>query len=339
MEGNRRPVSRRKVPPIETMGQLIHGLYADTFKRKKLTRKDVTALNRPYTFSADERQALLRQAGVDRTLDKTLRLLLFGLDVDSSVVTVQLGDFVRDVLEGHPAFGKGALTGSERSEIRIVASRDYLALSWDDSKKLTKREAELCRRNALHCALLYFRMMREMSLDQVRRYLMDYLWKRAASRCTTDTARLRALAETRDPSVAAVVCTLFEKQATEQDQRVDIALRRAEHAENKARDLDNSLKEALATLEKKQTEATELQTQLEQERQAHTDSKVRLRDGYEKLRGRLIGRLKAELSLLDDGLDALRRDPPKVHVMLDHAERATDDLRSELDRLLGDRGN
>ena len=339
MEDNRRPASRRVVPPIETIGQLIHELYMGTFKRKKLTRKDLTALNRPYTFSTDERKALLRNAGRDRTLDKTLRLLLFSLDVDSSAATVRLGDFVRDVLEGHPAFGRGALTGSEGSEIRIVASRDYHALSWDDGEKLTKREADLCRRNAVHCTLLYFRVMRKMSLDQVRHYLMDYLWKGAASRYTTDTARLRALAETRDPAVAAVVCALFEKQAAEQDQRVDAALARVEITETKVRDLDNSLKEAQSTLEKKQTEAAELQIQLEQERLAHTDSRVRLRDGYEKLRGRLIGRLKAELSLLVDGLEALRRDPPKVHVMLDHADRAIDDLRSELERLLEDRGN
>jgi hypothetical protein len=47
----------------------------------------------------------------------------------------------------------------------------------------------------------------------------------------------------------------------------------------------------------------------------------------------VIGRLEDVLPLLEDGLIALRREPPKVDVMLDYGERAVIGLRKELEKL------
>lgn len=73
--------------------------------------------------------------------------------------------------------------------------------------------------------------------------------------------------------------------------------------------------------------------QLERERREHEDEKAHMRDDYEKLRGRMLGRLRQEVSLLEDGLHALRKQPPKIHVMEDHAERVIDGLKREIEWL------
>ena len=76
--------------------------------------------------------------------------------------------------------------------------------------------------------------------------------------------------------------------------------------------------------------------ELQNERIERENEIAHLRDDYEQLRGRILGRLREEISLLNEGLHALRRVPPKVHVMVDHAERAIDGLKNELKQLRGE---
>jgi len=57
---------------------------------------------------------------------------------------------------------------------------------------------------------------------------------------------------------------------------------------------------------------------------------IHCQDDLEIMRSRVVHRLKRELTLLESGLDALRRDPPKVHVMDDHADRVIHALKQEL---------
>ena len=75
---------------------------------------------------------------------------------------------------------------------------------------------------------------------------------------------------------------------------------------------------------------------LDKETQNHQNTRLHLQDDKEQLRTRLLRRLKAEVSLLDEGLHALRRDPPKVHVMEDHAERALEGIKKEIKELGAD---
>ena len=86
-------------------------------------------------------------------------------------------------------------------------------------------------------------------------------------------------------------------------------------------------------ISKRDSQIKELEKLLDQERESHTHTRLNLLDEIEKMRTRLIRRLKSEIGLLMDGLHALRRDPPKVHVMDDHAERAIDALKQELKHL------
>lgn len=60
---------------------------------------------------------------------------------------------------------------------------------------------------------------------------------------------------------------------------------------------------------------------------------IHAKNDLEQLRATTIRKIEAEVDLLQDGLSAIRRDPPKVHVMDDHAERAIDGLRNIVNML------
>ena len=66
--------------------------------------------------------------------------------------------------------------------------------------------------------------------------------------------------------------------------------------------------------------------------QAHDDAKAHWNADYAKLKGQTLRRQREELTLLSEGLHALRCNPPKVHVMIDHVERVIDGLKRDMAR-------
>jgi len=58
-----------------------------------------------------------------------------------------------------------------------------------------------------------------------------------------------------------------------------------------------------------------------------------LLDDLETMRGTTLRRLTDDVALLREGLHALRRDQPKVHIMVDHAERVIDALTAHIKQL------
>ncbi len=101
------------------------------------------------------------------------------------------------------------------------------------------------------------------------------------------------------------------------------------HAEN----MSKNLTEAEQSLKELKTKVVCLEEKSKQERKTHATETAHMKDNYEQLRGRVLRRLKEELSLLEEGLYALQRDPPKVHVMVDHADRAIGSLKREMEKL------
>jgi hypothetical protein len=68
----------------------------------------------------------------------------------------------------------------------------------------------------------------------------------------------------------------------------------------------------------------------------HEDELLHVRDSFERLRTRALRSVRTEVGLLEVGLHAARLNPPKLHVMIDHAERAISGLREEAKRLVED---
>ena len=94
--------------------------------------------------------------------------------------------------------------------------------------------------------------------------------------------------------------------------------------------LDQSIQELNGQVKKRDETVRTLADELENEKSAHTNSRVHLGDDPEHMRSSVVRRLKREVSLLTEGLQALRKDPPKYRVMDDHAERVLEGLHSAI---------
>jgi len=140
----------------------------------------------------------------------------------------------------------------------------------------------------------------------------------------------------RDRKALGVVFSSLEKKANEKSREVAAARETEERARLRVERTQASLDEANRLLESEISRTAALEAQLHRERREYEDQKAHMRSDYEELRGRVLHRLRQELTLLDEGLHALRKQPPKVHVMEDHAERAVDGLRKEIARIKGE---
>ena len=94
-----------------------------------------------------------------------------------------------------------------------------------------------------------------------------------------------------------------------------------------------SLSELQMEIESKDKELASLRKSMDEAATACDEAIARERDDYSRLSGRLLRSLRADVVLLNEGLHALRRDPPKINVMTDHSERVLDGLRKEINAL------
>ena len=333
---------RAKGTPLTSYGDLLHAAYGPVRRRWKPNSKEIREMQVGPKLDSPERAELLDLATSDMTLKRTRELMLFGMKrLDGSHSDRPIHGFVRDVLRRHPVYQSKSLKAAlehpdappERHTVHVLVAETRL---WCKRSKLTKRNVNSCLVNALHCLLLWCAENRSTlpRVDDVLRYLQDELWTPPfTQRKTSEFEKLHALIGDRDPRATSVACSVLAKQVIELRQRIDTS--RAN-----ARELQASLertKEQLQETDDQLKDATERNARLDHvlgvARDRHANEKAHLQDDREKLRSSVVRRLKAELSLLEDGLHALRRDPPKVSVMDDHAERAIAGLTRELERL------
>ncbi len=180
---------------------------------------------------------------------------------------------------------------------------------------------------------VWFSETRHLSLDEIAECLFEVLWSPAATSLKENTLRLKVLTEVSNLSATGVVGQIYAAQAAALRRTADKARRMQKSLEDENRRLHEENENVREHLEDSLKKFKNLSEQLIKEQQAHDYTKLCLEDDIEKLRSRMLRRLKAEVTLLDEGLHALRRDPPKVHVMEDHADRALDGLKNEIEYL------
>ena len=340
------PTKRVKSAAPESCADLLRAVYGG--KRKPRTwkppEKALRKIRSGPKLQQEERKELLSFAAQDRTLERTQNLMLLSMEhFDGPNLAGQVREFVRDVLMRHPAFQKESLATALRNlpdgptperAVEILTQQSFDSLPWPEgSAALKKSELDKCRVNAVCSLLLWHRETRGISFEDINNSLRTSLWKSAAGRHKSEVQKLRALMNNRDPAAAALSCSLLDKQVSDAEQRVDAAREITERVEARAREIESKLGALEGQLAAEKTQVKRLTAALHTEQQAHENDVAHSRDEYAKLRGRVLHRIRQELSLLEDGLHALRRDPPKVHVMDDHAERAIDGLKRETQRL------
>ncbi len=328
-------VTRNKLLPIDSIQQLISRIYAGEFNRTKLRKADMDRIRAKSALTCDEINNLVELSSEDRLLKNTIKLVTIGVMAESLTVKEQIAKFVHKKLKHHPAFRGLMLSGQPDNVIHAIANfKRYENSSWpDDYKKLSRRDKKTCMVNSINCFLLWLWINDKIPLERVQEYLLRYRWKPAATRVKYDAEKVLLVTGARDSETIAISIDASSRDAVIQKERAEIA-----EIENKGLlnqisslkvDLDNVQKMLLDT----QKEVDLLNKELLRESQEHANDNAHFRDDYESLRGRVLRRMNAELVLLEQGLHALRRDPPKINVMADHAERAVDGLKAECERL------
>jgi hypothetical protein len=327
---------------------LIAVIYGKQRRQPKLRPKDLSSLPAAVPLSSEERSHLLSLASSDRTLDRTRALLSLGIErLHNTRLDGPVREFVRDVLASHPAFQGELLNGvlrglpdgaDEETAIRSLISRDFKTLQWVGlASPLKKNEAKQCRANAIACLVLWLYQSRGFSPVAVLRSLDRALWSPAVPRKPhSERQTVTALVAARDLKALAVACRLLEEQVREQKQSAATARDGEERAAKRARKAEDDLAAVDSQLKDVQGRVDALAQELTTEREGRAADAAHARDDYQRLRGSVLQRLKEDVSLLDEGLQAISRDTPKIHVMVDHAERVIQALRREMDRLRGE---
>ena len=333
---------RQKRASLKTYGDLLRATYAHA-GRLKLTKSQTRAIHTGPVPESAEREQLLALASSDRALKRTRELMLLGVkELDGSTARQPVREFVRAVMLRHPAYRSRSLVAAlehpdssdDKHAVHIISGLKYDLLRWPGNIALPKKDVNTCRVNALHCLLLWYSETRnpQLSPEAICRHLHNELWA-IAGQPTDDSERVRVLMENRSPEAMVLVDALREDRV----KRLKEEIKKWSEQYDEARVTAERVKVALADAEHRlkglQAKSDRLTETLKQERNDRAVKTARLRDDYEKLRSRNQRRLERELSLLKEGLLALRRQPPKVDVMDDHVDRAITGLSEELELL------
>lgn len=329
---------------IKDLAEFIAYAYSRKGQGLSLKPKVEKAICDKPRLGGELRQQLLELAKEDMLLAVPRQILLTLRNiVGYPTLKSEVRSFINDVLIRHPAFSTSEIEGTlnnlenapgPRSALVALAATDYSKLpDLAREKPLKPKDYESLRANAVYTLALWFSETRALSPEKLNQYLFETLWQPQALTAKDETARLQALTNIRDLAGVGMACLGFKHQADQQMRIADSAKRAEESAVERLQSLKISNEEIQHNIEERDRKISKLHEALETEKQAHERTRVHLNDDLEHLRSRLLRRLKAEVSLLDEGLHALRRDPPKIRVMEDHAERTLDGLKREIKEL------
>lgn len=345
-QGEKETSNSKKREPIQSLADLLRLVYSGRRTRIVPSKKEINAMREAADNELPEQEALLALASTDRNLGKTLDLLFICEEKFTLPKLVQqTRQFIREVLLRHPAFIKAGLAnvllGGQDAMLDVdavaaLAAVDHRELQWADGQEsLKKPDSDQGRLNAIGCLLMWLRSSDKLSFDRVQRLMDKNIWQPASKDLKTELVKLRTLLNSKEPGSLAIAreSLIRELNTIYKDSEA------AKSAEQKAvADLyaaSQRIEELEHAMEKSEEAQKNLENRCKKLEQEHGDTLAHKQDDYEKLRARMLRRLKSELDLLDVGLGALRKEKPKVHVMIDHAERAIDGLKLEMERLRG----
>ena len=329
---------------IKDLAGFIVYAYSRKGQRLSLTPKIEKAICNNPKLDSKSRERLLSLAKEDILLAVPRQILLAVRNiVGYPNLKNEVRCFIKDALKMHPIFSIPELEGSlenldnaldPRRALGVLFETDYSKLPELSVKKpLKPRDYELLRANAIYSLAIWFSETRNLTLERLNQYLFECLWQPHTSEAKDEAARLRILTDIRDLAGVGIACAVFKRQLDQQMQVADSAKRAENSALERLQRLNTSYQELQRDLNDRDNRISELNKSLDAEKRAHEYTRIHLSDDLENLRSRLLRRLRNEVELLDEGLHALRRDPPKIRIMEDHAERAIEGLKKEIKEL------
>lgn len=333
----------RKPKKIESLAQLIAFAYRQRGKAVSPKPKVIKHISQNPVLEADTFQELLTLANADIKLAVPVQLLIAGYGISHSGVRASIHDFVGTVLGQHPAFGSEEMNAALRNlpngpdipeALSLIANTDYRKLqSLPDKIRRKKRELTALRINATYSLALWFVETRGLMPRELAQHLFAALWQPDGNKVHDDVHQLRLLIANRDVDAVGAACATFKNHADNMSSLASKAQRAEADALEKVQSLNASSDQLKSGLKARDAQIAAIETDLARQQLDHENELAHIRDEHEMLRARVLRRIKEDVKLLDEGLHALQRDPPKIRVMEDHAERAADGLRNEIKQL------
>lgn len=336
------PATKASKPDIETLEQFIEYAYG---------RKGKPVVLKPKLESKLAQNPRLDEAGLSRlqTLAKgdvllavPRQLLLLSRDIQGSPgLRAALVSFVSNVMLRHAAFDDAGVQAAVRNlpeglpaTQALTQLMGFTPQATDDAAPLKGAELQTLRHNAAHLFVTWLAVNRGLSFEELAALLFQAMWLPAAKALPDDTARLRALTEVEHTAGVGLACQRFRQQANEARAQQDQAQREATDLRDRVAQLEERLSASEAQRDALQADLTALRKSAAAEREGLRQQQLvestHLQHALEQLRGRLVKRLTDSVDMLEVGLSALRKEEPRVPVMVERAEHVVDALRAEI---------
>jgi hypothetical protein len=343
---SKRPQPKPKVE-ITTLEQFIAHAYGLKGRNLYLKPKVERQIAQSTHLSDEARLRLVELSRKDTLFVVPRQLLLAARQVTGYPgLRGAIREFVRDRMLNHSLFRQERIEDAVRNldsaptssdVMKQLALSDKKVLPADIAASIKDAEFEQLRNNALYCMAVWLADMKGLSITSVIDMLLTSMWAPRAARFETDFSKLGAVTSIGELGGVGLACEEYRRQAKEKTQTCESATREAEVLQTRTETLEAELADQKAVASeaeaKWESEKQALVEQIESMRIAHGTETAHLRDDLERQRTRVLRRLKSDLHLLEEGLQALGRPEPKVHVMVDHAERIGDALRQEIKNL------
>jgi len=334
-------IGGQRKPPV-TMESFITQAYMRKGQRVGMNEKLEKSLSTHHRIDEGAMARLLNLAQEDRFYLASRQLLLAALAIESHPIprNVLVG-FIRRTMLGQPIYK------SEICQQALEASADvpdiyhvfqsilsFGSVAPPNKETLSPVELESLRLNALKLMAVWLFHSKGVRLEAISAAWLDLIWKPAATELALDAQRARALT---DISEHAAVGWLLERYLNTASE----AQRLEERARNEALVLKADLDRSRCELEAATASANSLQLDLERLKKAtdtalseltrnNNQTRTHLSHDIELMRGRIIDNLNQNVELLETGLTALKREVPRVAVMIERAEIVIKNLKVEL---------
>lgn len=339
--------AKKKSPKVEIKCLADYIAYAYSRKGqvlKTLAPGEIKAINKNARLSESQFEELLAVAKGDSLLAVPRQIVLTVQEIDGPpLIRQEVRRLISEVLKQHPVYQQNNLVpviaNLEEASEPVEAIQTIAKLSQESLASLTglekpkPKDSETLRSNAINCLALWLWESRGQQINRVIRWLHDGYWSLVAPSDAKSTASLQAITGITEIASVGKACQQFKSEADDNSLRasgleakIDSLLSEIQGLRQTIGDLKGDVKERDDTIK-------QLSDELDAERSAHANSRVHLGDDREHLRSNVVRRLKREVSLLTEGLQALRKDPPKVRVMDDHAERVLEGFQTAIREL------
>lgn len=339
------PAGKKPKAEPETLEQFIE--YAYGRKGQPLTLKSRVEKQIAQNARLDDAalSRLLKLAKGDTLLAVPRQILLLSHEVTGLPgLKAALTSFVSNVMLRHAVFSGAGVQGALRNLPEGLPPADALARvaafepsPSEEAEPLKGGDLRELRHNAVRLFVTWLAVSRSLNSEELSSLLFQVVWQPAAKDLADDNARLRALTDIGQAAGVGLACQRFRQQAIEARAQQDQAQREATGLHDRLSAAETQLADTAEQLEVVRAELQALResssAELEALRRQHAVDRTHLQHELEQLRGRLVKRLTDSVDMLEVGLSALRKDTPRVPVMVERAEHVVDALRAEVQEL------